>query len=583
MGKVEFKKSAVRIDGKPTQIISGAIHYFRIPRKLWKDRLEKAVQCGLNAVETYMCWNLHEPQKDKFKFSGMLDFEAFIKLAGSMGLYVIVRPGPFICAEWDNGGFPAWLMIEEGIEFRRMNKPYLNAVNRYYKAILPRLKKLQYTAGGPVIAVQVENEYGSYGTDKEYINYIRELCVKGGINVPLFTADGASDLCIVGGIVPKCPMALTFGSKGKSAIEISKKYRPDDPFFCMEFWNGWFDHWKTPHHTRPVSEVVQELDDMLSAGGSVNFYMFHGGTNFGFTNGANGTDNKDYGPTVTSYDYDCPVSECGDLTEKFFAVQEVIKKYRPDAKFGIPKSPKKIAYGEVRLTQSAELFANLDTISKKKHTKSPQPMEKLGQSFGFIHYRTKIAGPMSDAALHLMSVRDRAMVFINGKHVWTYYRNDAESIFKCDIPKEGITLDILVENMGRINYGPKSGLDLKGICGGVGYGNQYQFDWDTWTLPMDNLKKLKFGKFSDKQDVPAFHRGTFEVKEVADTFLKFPGVKGIAFINGFNLGRYWNEGPGSTMYIPAPLLKKGKNELVIFELHKLNSQNAELVGAPKLD
>lgn len=576
MSKVKFEKQSVIIDDKPIQIISGAVHYFRIPEQLWRDRLEKIVLCGLNCVETYMCWNLHEPEEGKFDFSGMLDFKAFVETAQSLGLYVILRPGPYICAEWDNGGLPAWLMVKDGIEFRRMNKPYLSAVENYYAAILPIIKNLQYDNGGPVIAVQVENEYGSYGHDKEYLKYLRQICLDGEITVPLFTADGADEGCIVGGILEGSPMTLTFGSRGLEAFKLSRKFRPDDPPFCMEFWDGWFDSWGCDvHHDRSAKEVENEFDDMIRDGGSVNFYMFHGGTNFAFLNGANGFPGEKYTPDTTSYDYDAPLSECGDATEKYFVIQKTIKKYFPEVATGTPLPSKKVAYGKINLSQTAPYFPNLDALAEKKeHSLSTKSMEQMGQNFGFIHYRKRLDGPISGTALRLWGTKDRAIVYLDGKHTFIYYRNDKNNVSPVfNIPKEGVMVDILVENMGRVNYGPLTGRDFKGIADGVTSGNQYQFGWDIWTLPMKNgnLAKLKFNVFDWNNDgLPAFHKTTFEIDdEPADTFLEFPGVKGVVWVNGHNIGRYWNIGPGKTLYVPAPWLKKGTNEVIVFELEKL--------------
>ena len=580
MSKVEFKEKAIYINGGKVQIISGAVHYFRVPRELWRDRLEKLKMCGLNCVETYMCWNLHEPQEGVFDFDGMLDFEAYIRLAQELGLYVIMRPGPFICAEWENGGFPGWLMLKEGIRFRFMNKPYLDAVENYYHVIMPKIAALQIDNGGPVIAVQVENEYGSYGSDKEYLAALRQFSIDDGITVPLFTADGGNDAAIQGGMLDDSPAALTFGSQALARFEILKKYRPDDPPFCMEFWNGWFDYWGGEHHTRSAESAADELDDMLRAGGNVNFYMFHGGTNFGFNSGANGIPGGEYMPDTTSYDYDAPLSETGDITEKYLMIQNVIKKYRPDAPFGIPSSPRKIAYGKIDFTECSSLFDCLPTISTAVDGVFPECMEKLGQYHGFIHYRARVNGPLS-TALHLWDVKDRALVYLDGKLIYTYYRNDKSNHSpEINIPESGAQLDILVENMGHINYGPVIGKDFKGICLGVSLGYQFISDWQMYSLPMDDeqLSKISFKPF-DKilKGIPAFYRTTLEISDVADTFIEFPGKKGVVWVNGHNLGRYWNIGPGNTLYVPGPFLKQGINEIMVFETEELTKPYVKFV------
>ena len=373
MAGVEISGGAIRIAGKPTQIISGTIHYFRIRPEQWRDRIAKAKMMGLNAVETYVCHNLHEPKPGQFDFAGMLDLEAFLDEIHRAGLYAIVRPGPYICAEWENGGLPAWLSARPGVEFRCMNPAFLAANDRYLNTVLPLVKKHLYTAGGPVIMLQIENEYGSYGNDKAYLRHVRQICLDNGIDVPLFTSDGPDDWMLQGGTIPECFQTVNFGSRSAEAFAQSRKYRPEGPDFCMEFWNGWFDHWGEEHHTRAADDVAQELDAMLKTGASVNFFVFCGGTNFGFTAGANGNGDRpgDYAPTVTSYDYDGPLTEWGDPTPKFFACQEVIRKYRPDAPFGTPSPVRKAAYGKAELTESARC--------SKRSTGSPQSMNRCGR------------------------------------------------------------------------------------------------------------------------------------------------------------------------------------------------------------
>ena len=577
MSKVQFTQDGIVISGQPVQLISGAIHYFRVPEELWRDRLEKALHCGLNAVETYMCWNLHEPQPGEFHFEGMLDFVRFIRIAGELGLYVIVRPGPYICAEWENGGLPVWLTAQADVELRRSNPAYLQAVESYLGKVLPMLAPLQLDQGGPIVALQIENEYGSYAHDKKYLARLRNIFRQNGLTVPLFTADGAADFYINGGNLEGTPIALTFGSHGLEAFATGKRLRPNDPSLCMEFWNGWFDAWGCgKHRTRSAQEVADELDDMLQAGGSVNFYMFHGGTNFGFCNGANATPGlADYAPQVTSYDYDAPLSECGDPTEKYFKIQEVIRRHRPDAPFGECRPTPKAAYGKVPLTGSAPYFPNLEALAAKHVTNlTPPTMEQLGQAFGFIHYRTHLAGPVKNTQLALRDVHDRAIVFLDGRYRATIYRNDAQQqLPEFDLPAEGAVLDLLVENMGRTNYGPLLGKDHKGIVGSVTICLQQQFNWDTWTLPLENgqLAQLSFQDFQWNDDrLPAFHRATLEISgEPRDTFLTSPGAKGVVWINGHNLGRYWDLGPTKTLYVPGCWLRCGSNEIVVFELERL--------------
>lgn len=303
-------------EGTPLTLVSGAIHYFRVIPEYWKDRLSKLKACGFNTVETYVAWNIHEPQEGKFCFTGMADIVTFIETAAELGLHVIVRPSPYICAEWEFGGMPAWLLAEDGMRLRCYDEVFLSKIDSYYDVLLPKLKPLLCTNGGPIIAMQIENEYGSYGNDLKYLEHIQESMISRGMDILLFTSDGPEDFMLQGGMVPGVLETVNFGSRTEEAFNSLKQVQPDKPLMCMEYWNGWFDHWNKPHHTRDAQDAVHVFEDMLKAGGSVNFYMFHGGTNFGFYNGAN--NHGIYEPTVTSYDYDSPLTEWGTLRRSTF-------------------------------------------------------------------------------------------------------------------------------------------------------------------------------------------------------------------------------------------------------------------------
>jgi len=555
-------------EGKPIRLLSGAIHYFRVVPEYWEDRLLKLKECGFNTVETYVAWNVHEPKEGEFCFEGIADVERFVRLAGELGLHVIVRPSPYICAEWEFGGLPAWLLEDSNMRLRCFDESYLAKVDAYFDELLPRFEPLLCTNGGPIIAMQIENEYGSYGNDKQYLGYIRDGMRQRGMDVLLFTSDGPEDHMLQGGMVEGVLETVNFGSRAAEAFRKLREYQPEGPLMCMEFWNGWFDHWMEEHQSRPASEVAETLDEMLGEGGSVNFYMFHGGTNFGFYNGANHI--KQFEPTINSYDYDTLLDESGEPTEKFWAVRKVLERYAelPEAKLPAP-IPKR-AYGEVRLTETAGLFEQLKSLSSPVRRVTPEPMEKVGQAYGFILYSTRVTGPRSGMSLHLQEVRDRALVFADGKYIGTVERwNPAE--VPLEVPPEGVRLDILVENMGRVNYGPLM-RDPKGITEGIRLGNQFLYDWTIHSLPLDSLEGLEFASAAERSSsegaLPTFYRGTFNVEEKADTFVRFDGwTKGVAFLNGFNLGRYWEVGPTRTLYVPAPLLREGENELIVFELH----------------
>lgn len=589
MAILEANNKQFFLDGQPFQIISGAIHYFRVVPEYWEDRLLKLKACGFNTVETYIAWNLHEPQENAFNFEGLADVERFIKLAGDIGLHVIVRPSPYICAEWEFGGFPAWLLQYPEIQLRCMDRLYLEKVDRYYDDLIPRFTPLLSTNGGPIIAIQIENEYGSYGNDKNYLTYLRDGLVNRGVDVLLFTSDGPEDGMLQGGTLPGTLATVNFGSRPEEAFEKFREYRADEPLVCMEYWNGWFDHWLKPHHTRDAGDAADVFDRMLRAGASVNFYMFHGGTNFGFYNGANeGANNGDlYGATITSYDYDSPLSESGDVTEKYRAVRSVIANYLGTDVKEFPELPAPIAkkrYGRIAMSEKADLLDHLQQLSEPVKRVCPEPMEKLGQSYGFIVYSTNVSGPRTGEKLHLQEVHDRAQIFLNGIYKGTVERWNEQSL-PLDIPAEGATLDIIVENMGRVNYGPHL-KDYKGITEGVRMNNQFLYDWTIYPLPLDNTASVPFGRIPEsnpRQDRPVFYRGEFTADSLGDTFVRLDGwSKGVVWINGFNLGRYWEQGPQRTLYLPAPLLREGKNEFVILELHHTENLVIELTDKPDL-
>lgn len=559
------------LDGKPFQIISGSIHYFRTVPDCWEDRLRKLKACGFNTVETYLPWNLHEPEEGRFCFDGIADVERFLSLADRIGLKVIVRPSQYICAEWEFGGFPAWLLKDRNMTLRCADPRYLEKVDEYFRVLVPKLAKYQCTVGGPIILCQIENEYGSYGNDKDYLRFLESKFREYGMDIMLFTSDGASDLMLRGGTLPHIFKTANFGSKPIPAFEKLREYQHDGPCMCAEYWNGWFDHWGEEHHIRDPKDAVDTFKQMLDAGASVNFYMFCGGTSFGWMNGANCPSEKEYQPTITSYDYCAPLTEEGNLTPKYELLKELLAPYRKGEDLPVRAVAPTAAYGEVRMTEALSVVENPDAIGKKFASPAPLPMEQYGQNFGMILYRTHIPGPYASAhTLKLKGVHDRAHVFVNGKKVGTVYRNDETDDVIAELPLADNTLDILVENMGRINYGPWL-RDEKGITEGVFLDYQHLFGWEVWTMEPDDPAALPFAPVADPgktADTPAFWHGTFPVNGTpADTYLRTVGFEhGQAWINGFNLGRYWNsKGPQQTLYIPASLLREGKNEITVLE------------------
>jgi len=568
IGKGEFLK-----DGKPIKIISGAVHYFRNPKGYWDDVLQKLVALGCNCVETYCAWNLHEPKPNEFNFEDNLDIAQFIRLAGEKGLMVMVRPGPYICAEWEFGGLPWWLQTIDGMEIRCMNKPYLECFDRYLDKILGIVKPFLITNGGPVIMMQVENEYGYYGDDKEYLDYLYAGYRRRGIDVPLFTSDGSSEWNVLNGTQKDCLCTLNFGTLNEWRFETQQKLYPDQPKMCAEMWDGWFDHWGGESHATTDAEAyAKELDGMLSIG-SANMYMFIGGTNFGFMNGAN--HKETYEPTVTSYDYDALLTENGSITEKYRLVREVIKKHTGVIPPQIPANRPAASYGTFKPTGFAPLLENLDVLDPNPLSlKVPKPMEDCGQGYGYIAYTTQFKIPVVDKTLYISDIGDRAYIFAGDKLVKVMYVNDEKHT--CNINLQvGEKLTIVVENMGRTNYGSKM-MRKKGIIGRVTVDNAIHFGWTAYRLTMEDLSGLKF-KRDEGYSSSAFYKYEFEADGEHDTFLNCnQHTKGFAVINGFNLGRYWHIGPTHTLYVPKFMLKKGKNQLIVFDAEKTSGETDEI-------
>jgi len=584
--KPDFKK----IFGKDVPILSGAMHYFRIHPDYWRDRLEKLRACGFNTVETYVPWNMHEPKEGQFYFEGFADIGKFIEVAEDVGLKVIVRPGPYICSEWEFGGLPAWLNQIPNMRLRCHWPPYLEKVRNYFNVLLPKLAPYLSSNGGPVFAMQVENEYGSYGSDKEYLAYLRDLMRELGMDCLLFTSDGWTVDMLDGGTLPDLWKTANYGSQAKEAFYALRQFQPEGPDMCCEYWCGWFDHWGEAHHTRETEDVAKVLDDIITntgtEKGSVNMYMFHGGTNFGFWNGANKR-GSEYQPTVTSYDYHAPLNEAGDITPTYLACKAVLEKHFGKAPEIPVANSKKKAYGKVTLTKHLPLWDALGTPVKST---APLTMEELKQEYGYVLYRKTISIPAINRdfldkhwKMHLSvtGLRDRATVCVDGKVIDTLYRNEPDKTIEIPTPKgDSFQLDILVENMGRVNYGHDLAYPC-GITSSVKINCNALYGWEMYSLPMETLPEIN--KTSTPPSAPAFHQGAFNADEPCDTFLKLPGFKkGIAFINGFNLGRYWEIGPTKTLYIPAPLLRKGENILTVFDSDGTTATEVELLDAPEL-
>lgn len=581
MPKLEIRDKFY-LDGKPFRIISGAIHYFRIPREYWRDRLLKLRALGCNTVETYVAWNLHEPRPGVYDFTGDLDLAAFLRTAQELGLYAIVRPSPYICAEWEFGGLPAWLLAGEEMRLRCSHPAYLAAVERYYRALLPVLAPLQIDRGGPILLMQVENEYGAYGTDKAYLRFLAETMRRGGITVPFVTSDGPWKGYLHNGALDGALPTANFGSRSHEQFDVLEAHHTSPaPLMCMEYWVGWFDAWgDEAHHTTDAARSAADLDALLKRG-SVNIYMFCGGTNFGFMNGANYYDRLT--PDVTSYDYDALLTEDGRITEKYRLFREVIGRYAPLPAVELPPIPRR-AYGSWPVTASVPLLTCADALAPAVESPWPLSMEQIGQSYGYTLYRCALSLEQPAETLRLTNTADRANVYLDGRHLVTLYDRELSDAVTPDRPIGGRELAILVENMGRVNYGTRMEAQRKGVAGDVMLDDVRQTGFVITPLSLDaaQLDRIPFGAAGHHAQ-PAFYRVDFTVEEPADTFLELPGWgKGCAAVNGRLLGRFWQAGPQKRLYLPGPWLRRGRNTLIVFETEGRAGDSILLADAPGL-
>ena len=557
--------SAFMLDGKPFQMISGEMHYPRVPREAWRSRMKMARAMGLNTIGTYVFWNLHEPQKGKFNFSGNNDVAEFVKIAKEEGLWVILRPSPYVCAEWEFGGYPYWLQNEKGLIVRSKEEKYLKEYETYIKEVGRQLAPLQVNHGGNILMVQIENEYGSYGSDKEYLAINQRLFKEAGFDGLLYTCDPPE--AIVDGHLPGLlPAINAIDNPAKVKKMISDNHDGKGPFYIAEWYPAWFDWWGTKHHTVPAENYTGRLDSALAAGISINMYMFHGGTTRGFMNGANYNDKNPYEPQISSYDYDAPLDEAGNATHKFMLFRQVIAKHLPAGQPlpAVPAAKPSMAIYNIKLNESAGI---LDNLPKPVFNKSPLTFEDLNQDYGFVLYQTTLTGGKT-GILKLNELRDYAVIMVNGKRVGALDRRHKEDSIKLTLPAGRVKLDILVENSGRINFGPYLLKNKKGITQSVTFDGAELNNWAMYSLPFNKVNNIVYGS-KTIINTPAVRKGAFYLSKVADTYLnmRYWG-KGVVWVNGHNLGRYWSIGPQQTLYLPAEWLKKGKNDIVVFELLK---------------
>ncbi len=573
------------LNGKPFVIRAAELHYPRIPKEYWEHRIQLSKSMGMNTVCIYLFWNLHEQKQDQFDFTGQNDVAEFVRLVQKNGMYCIVRPGPYVCAEWDMGGLPWWLLKKKDIKLRDLSDSYfMERTLKFFKEAGTQLAPLQIQNGGNIIMVQVENEYATYGSDKAYMEAIRNGIREAGFDkVQLFRCDWSSNFnkYQLDGVAT----TLNFGAGSNidNQFKDFKQIYPAAPLMCSEYWTGWFDHWGKPHETRSISSFIGSLKDMMDRKVSFSLYMAHGGTSFGQWGGANA---GPYSPMVSSYDYNAPIGEQGNTTDKFFAVRELLNNYLQDGEtLGvIPDSMPVIEVPTFVIKESAPLFSNLPSPHK---TETMKPMEEFGQGWGRILYRTQLPPSVTKQKLTITEVHDWATVFIDGKAIGKLDRRRGDHTLELPAIPKGAQLDILVEATGRVNYG-KAILDHKGITEKVEIGESITKkelkNWLVYNFPVDYefQKNLKFSTAT--ANGPAWYKGSFKISKIGDTYLDVSNWgKGMVWVNGHNLGRFWKIGPQQTMYLPGAWLQKGENEIIILDVEKPAKRIVAGVTKPILD
>ena len=570
LGKTDFL-----LDGKPFQMISGEMHPARIPREYWRHRIRMAKAMGCNTIAVYIFWNYHESSPGVFDFtSGNKDIATFIRLCKEEGLWVLLRPGPYVCAEWDWGGLPSYLLKIPDIKVRCLDPRYMSAVSRYVSRLSKEIVPLQCDHGGPILMVQVENEYGSYANDKGYLAALRKLWQQQGVTVPFYTADGPTDFMLEAGNLDGCAIGLDSGGSDADFDQASR-HNPNVPAFSSETYPGWLTHWKEKWQRPDTAGIMKDVRYLLSHHRSFNLYVIHGGTNFGYTAGANAFTPVQFQPDVTSYDYDAPINEQGRATEKYTALRQLIGSYTDHA---LPEPPPPIPTMEIPPFGLVAMSSIWDHLPKPKYSPQPLPMEHFDQKNGFILYRTRLIGHKS-GTLTITEPHDFALVFLNGRLIDTIYRDGGNWSIK--LPKTDIKepiLEILVESMGHINFAQYL-IDRKGITDRVTLNGMTLMNWETFNLPLDNPPPAVTG--TAHRDKGIFFAGSFHLDKTADTYFDLSSYKkGVIWVNGHNLGRYWYAGPQQRLYCPASWLKKGNNEVMVLDL--LQDEGATIRGVTTL-
>lgn len=593
------------LDGKPFTVKAAEVHYTRIPREYWEHRIQMCKSLGMNALCIYIFWNAHEPQEGVYDFSGNNDVAEFVRLAQKHGMYVIVRPGPYVCAEWEMGGLPWWLLKKNDIKLRDLDPYFMESVKRFESKVAEQLVPLTVQNGGPIIMVQVENEYGSYDENKPYVSAIRDcLREQGWDKTVMFQCDWSSNFQLNG--LDDLQWTMNFGT-GTDVLKQFKKLkelRPDSPMMCSEFWSGWFDGWGHAHETRPAKDMVDGISTMLDNNISFSLYMTHGGTSFGQWAGANV---PGYKPDCTSYDYDAPINEQGAATPKYYELRELLQKHSATKLPAVPKAKPIISVPEFTFTEMAPIFENLPSSQKSEHVVN---MEALNLGWGSMIYSCSLPKTDVPSVLYLNELRDFATIYVDGEYIGKLYRGDKEEAIQIPATKEGAKLEIFVEAMGRINYS-KAINDRKGITESVelitksnGHDLVYSLNnWDITLLPYgyDNVKNVNFKTLDPStltvnpsptrtprkatvREKAGYYRASFKLSKVGDTFIDMSTWgKGFVWVNGHCLGRFWKIGPQQTLYCPGCWLKKGQNEIIVMDILGPDDAKTSGLSTPIID
>jgi beta-galactosidase len=555
------------LDGQPFQLISCELHPARIPVEYWTHRIRMAKAMGCNAIAAYLFWNYHEVSEGKFDFTtGNRDVAKFVRAVQAEGMWMLLRPGPYVCAEWDFGGLPPYLLKDPELRVRSLYPRYMQAAERYMAALATVIKPLLVTRGGPVLMVQVENEYGSYGNDRNYMKRLRDVWMTLGIDVPFFTGDGPTPFMLEAGSLPGAAVGLDSGSNEKH-WELARSVVPGVPVFSSETYPGWLTHWGEPWQSPSVPNLIKEVTFLLTNRKSFNFYVAHGGSNFGFTAGANSGGKGGYEPDVTSYDYDAPIGEQGNATPKYHALRNLLASHLP-AGVTLPPVPDPIPTTAVREFAMTPLTSIWDQLPKPIASVHPRPFEAYGQNQGLVLYRTTLVGRKSGRLL-VTDLHDFATIFVDGKFIGTIDRRLGEKSVELPATTNPMpVLDILVEGMGHVNFAQDM-IDRKGITDRVALAGMTLMNWQVYLLPLADAWVAGLKPMSPSVDPRQgrFFRGSFVLDTPADTFIDMSGYKkGVVWVNGHNLGRFWDIGPQTRLYCPAPWLRAGTNDVIVLDL-----------------